>query len=433
MSRNLLFITWDGPQTSYMEGLFLPIFQEMAKKEDFQFHVIQFTWANAEKKTAVKKVAQEAGIFYTAFPVLRKPIASLGSLYTVLTAAKKLEKYIIENHIDIVMPRSTFPAIMVNRLNLSVREKVPFRGFRGKEKVPFRGFRGKEKIPFRGSRGNTLKVIFDADGFPLEERLDFSGLKKESRQYQWLKAAETKLLRNADAIITRSQKAIDIHVSTVGEAYRSKFAVVKNGRDPDFFRYSANSRLEARKQLQIKENEKLFVYCGSLGDQYCFGEMQQIFEEYQKTSPAKFFVLTGNTAFAEKKLVEKPNSGILIKSVPFEEIPFWLSAADFAFALRQPTFSMQAIAPIKLGEYLLMGIPTIASAGIGDTEEILQHFNNTWMYDHRKQLTDQIPDILSFIKSTPEITRDEIRAVALEHFSLEVAAQSYSKALQKLL
>lgn len=418
----VLFITWDGPQTSYMEGLFLPIFQEMAKKEDFQFHVIQFTWANAEKTAAVKKVAQEAGIFYTAFPVLRKPIASLGSLYTVLTGAKKLKKYIRDNHIDIVMPRSTFPAIMVNRLKLPLREKVPSRGFRGKEKVPFTKF-----------RGSALKVIFDADGFPLEERLDFSSLKKESRQYQWLKAAETKLLKNADAVIMRSQKAVDIHVSTVGEEYRSKFAVVKNGRNPDFFRYSANSRLEARKQLQVKENEKLFVYCGSLGDQYCFGEMQQIFEEYQKTSPARFLILTGNTAFAEKKLLEKPNSGIVIKSVPFEEIPSWLSAADFAFALRQPTFSMQGIAPIKLGEYLLMGIPTIASAGIGDTEEILQHFNNTWMYDHRKQLNDQLPDILSFIKSTPEITREEIRVVALEHFSLEVAALSYSKALQRLL
>ncbi len=28
MPKNLLFITWDGPQTSYMEGLFMPIFNE---------------------------------------------------------------------------------------------------------------------------------------------------------------------------------------------------------------------------------------------------------------------------------------------------------------------------------------------------------------------------------------------------------------------
>ncbi len=26
--KNLLFITWDGPQTSYMEGLFMPISNE---------------------------------------------------------------------------------------------------------------------------------------------------------------------------------------------------------------------------------------------------------------------------------------------------------------------------------------------------------------------------------------------------------------------
>ena len=31
---------------------------------------------------------------------------------------------------------------------------------------------------------------------------------------------------------------------------------------------------------------------------------------------------------------------------------------------------MQAVAPIKLGEYLLCGLPVVATAGIGDTDAI---------------------------------------------------------------
>lgn len=397
--KNLLFITWDGPQTSYVEGLFLPVFREIAKKEHIQFHVIQFTWANAEKTATVKKIAEDAGIFYTALPILRKPTASLGSFYTLLTATKKLEKYIRENNIDIVMPRSTFPAMMVNHL------KVPFRVFRG-------------------------KIIFDADGLPLEERVDFAGLKKDSRQYHWLKSAETKLLINADAVITRSQKAIDIHIDTIGEAYRPKFSVVKNGRDPDFFIHNQESRVKARTNLQVAAQEKLFVYCGSLGDQYCFDDMQKIVQEYQKSAPAKFLILTGNTAFAEEKLVAKPNSGIILKSVPFEEVPFWLSAADVAFALRKPTFSMQGVAPIKLGEYLLMGLPTIASNGIGDTEEILKDIGDCFLCKHSKTIDDQLPEILDFIeKSLTDKTK--IRNQALPHFSLESATASYISAITK--
>lgn len=33
----------------------------------------------------------------------------------------------------------------------------------------------------------NLKIIFDADGLPIQERVDYAGLKENSLQYQWLK------------------------------------------------------------------------------------------------------------------------------------------------------------------------------------------------------------------------------------------------------
>ena len=132
-SKNILFITWDGPQTSYMEGLFMPIFQEIAKQGAYQFHVIQFTWADAQKIAHTKAAADKMGITYTAWPVLRKPNVSIGSLLTVLTSAGKIKKYIRENNIHIVMPRSTFPAMIVNQINFPFASHAffPFRGLRG--------------------------------------------------------------------------------------------------------------------------------------------------------------------------------------------------------------------------------------------------------------------------------------------------------------
>lgn len=393
MPKNLLFITWDGPQTSYMEGLFMPIFQEIAKRGDYQFHVVQFTWADAQKIAHTKAAADQMGITYTAWPVLRKPNVSVGSLLTVLSSAGKIKKYIRENNIHIVMPRSTFPALIVNQI-----------------------------------KNKNFKIIFDADGLPIEERIDFAGLKKESFQYKLMKSAETKMLKSADAVITRSQKAIDVHTAHIGESYRSKFSVVFNGRDKNIFAYQPLLRKELRKELGLKD-ELLFVYAGSLGPQYCLTEMLEIFQAYAEKREAKFLILTGNTAFAEQNIPLALKPHVILNSVPAEKVSFYLNGGDVAFGLRKPTFSMQGVAPIKLGEYLLCGLPVIASMGIGDTEKILENFEECYLYDHSIGLLPQIAQIKNFVEKAIFANRNKIAQKAQHYFSLEAAAESYLKAM----
>ncbi len=394
-SKNLLFITWDGPQTSYMEGLFMPIFQEIQRQHpEYRFHVIQFTWADQKKTDEVKAAAEKSGIQYTAFPVLKKPVASLGSFFTLFTSSKKIENYIRENNIHIVMPRSTFPAMIVNQI-----------------------------------KNKNFKIIFDADGLPIEERIDFAGLKKESFQYKLMKSAETKMLKSADAVITRSQKAIDIHIANIGESYRSKFSVVFNGRDKNRFAYQPLLREELRKELGLKD-ELLFVYAGSLGPQYCLTEMLEIFQAYAETREAKFLILTGNTAFAEQNIPSELKPHVILKSVPAEKVSFYLNGGDVAFGLRKPTFSMQGVAPIKLGEYLLCGLPVIASKGIGDTEKILENFEECYLYDHSIGLLPQIAQIKNFVEKAIFVDRNNIAEKAQHYFSLEAAAESYLKAIK---
>lgn len=393
--KNLLFITWDGPQTSYMEGLFMPIFQEIAKRGDYQFHVIQFTWADAQKIAHTKAAANQMGITYTAWPVLRKPNISVGSLLTVLTSSAKIKKYIRENNIHMVMPRSTFPAMIVNQI-----------------------------------KKKTFKLIFDADGLPIEERMDFAGLKRESFQYKLMKSAETKMLKSADAVITRSQKAIEIHVANIGDSYRSKFSVVFNGRDKNRFAYQPQLREKVRQELGLKD-ELLFVYAGSLGPQYCLNEMLEIFQAYAEKREAKFLILTGNTAFAEQNIPSELKPNVILKSVPAEKVSFYLNGGDIAFGLRKPTFSMQGVAPIKLGEYLLCGLPVIASKGIGDTERILENFEECYLYDHSIGLLPQLEQIKNFVEKAIFADRNKIAQKAQDYFSLEAAAESYIKAITK--
>lgn len=394
--KNLLFITWDGPQTSYMEGLFMPIFHEISQREAIGFHVIQFSWAGREKIEEVEKTAENLGISYTHFPIYKKPVGSLGSFLSLFTASKKIERYIRENHIDILMPRSTFPAFMVNQI-----------------------------------KKKKFKVVFDADGLPIEERVDFAGLKRGSPMYRFLKKTETQMLQKADAVITRSQKALDIHVQTLGEKHRPKFSVVFNGRDKEVFRYDPGMREEARKNLGLK-NEFLFVYAGSLGPQYCMPEMLGIFRKVLEKKEARFLILSGNPEYAEKEIPEDLKPRVILKKVPFPEVSTYLNAGDMAFGLRKPSYSMQGVAPIKLGEYLLCGLPVIASKGIGDTEEILKEFENCFLYDHGVGLNENLKELKEFVENPKFADRNKIREKALAYFSLEAAAESYVKAIKKL-
>jgi glycosyltransferase involved in cell wall biosynthesis len=394
--KNVLFITWDGPQTSYMEGLFMPIYSEVQAKSEYQFHVVQFTWGNHERIAITSKKARELGVLYTAKKISRKPIATLGSMLTLYKGIKYLKKYIHKNNIDVVMPRSTMPSIMVNRI-----------------------------------KELSAKLLFDADGMAIEERVDFSGLSKTSKQYRFFKKEENKMLAAADGVITRSQKAVAIHQKTLRNKDSEKFSVVFNGRNTNFFKPSELHRNQIRTELNVSHNAKLFIYCGSLGPQYGWEEMMAIFEGFHSQhNDAKFLLLTGNISFATDRIPEHLASVILVKQVPFEGVPNHLAAADIAFAIRQPKPSMQAIAPIKLGEYLLMGIPTIASAGIGDSETLVKQIPNCHLFHHDSK--EAITNAVQFIEDLKEVDHATIRNFGIDYFSIEKSAESYIEALDKL-
>jgi len=375
----------------------MPIFNEIKKTENSQFHVLQFTWASTKKIKQVKAVAASLGIHYTAAPVYRKPVASVGSLFSIFKGIYTIENYIKKHKIDVVISRSTMPAVMVNRLRLK-----------------------------------NVKVVFDADGFPLEERVDFSGLSKESKQYAFFKKEETKLLKKANGVITRSQKAIEIHLQTIGETYRNKFSVVYNGRDVSFFQPELNSRLKIREALGFNQEDTVFVYCGSLGPQYGWEEMIAVFHKYHAANnKAKFLILSGNQEYASERIPVALKDFIIVKSIPFHEVPKYLNCADIAFAIRKPTFSMQAVAPIKLGEYLLLGLPKIASKGIGDTDVILQQIPHCFLFNHDNP--NAVEEAVVFaLNVNNHHSKEAIRKTALNYFSLEKSAESYITALQKI-
>lgn len=398
----ILFITWDGPQVSYLEGLFLPIFKRLAEA-GVQFHILQFTWGDARRIDTCHKACIEAGFTYQAEVIWRRPVA-LGSLLTAFRGGHVIRRAIRDHKIDVVMPRSTLPALAA----------------------------------LLALRDSAIPMVFDADGLPLDERVDFSGQTPSGLVYRLLRDVEAQAVRRANVVLTRSARAIDILYARAGAGTSAeKFHVVGNGRDTSRFSFgNEESRQLVRARLKIPETSPLLVYAGSIGPQYCLIEMLQLFAKVQLQRPdARFLILTGSPELLPVALqhFSELKPFITVLSVPAHAVPEYLASADLGLALRKRSFSMEGVAPVKLGEYLLCGLPVIATNGIGDSAIIAK--NAGFLLDSLEEMTLQVAAdwFVGAVLPDRESFRSQCRMLGKDHFSLEASVASYSHALSHIL
>lgn len=397
----VLFITWDGPQVTYLESLFLPIFARLAT-HGVQFHVLQFTWADAQRIELTRQACEQLGIGYQAVPIWRRPRA-FGAMLTALVGARHVRKAVQAHNIDVVMPRSTLPALAT----------------------------------LLALRGTPRPMVFDADGLPLDERVDFAGQSPSSLVHRVLRDVEAQAVRRADVALTRSSKAVDIlHARAGAGTALGKFHVVTNGRDAEIFKPSdAAQSAQTRRELGLTAAAPLLVYVGSLGAQYCMEEMLKFFALIRERRPdAHWLILTASPEAMQPALSGYPQlqGSVTTRAVSPQAVAQYIACADLGLALRQPSFSMQAVAPIKLGEYLLCGLPVLATADIGDTDAITVDAGCLLRRMDEAALQVAADWFVDSVLPTREAYRASCRAAGLSRFSLEASASFYRNALESL-
>lgn len=397
----VLFVTWDGPQVSYLEALFLPIFRRLAE-QGWAFHVLQFTWGDKQSMQRSRQACAAAAVPYRSVRVWRKPVA-LGSLLTAVKGASDVGRAVRDWNIDVLMPRSTLPALAC----------------------------------MRAQRGKRIPIIFDADGLPLDERVDFGGMPSVGLAYRLLRDIEAQAVRRAEVVLTRTTRAADILLARAGAGIpRERFFQVGNGRDGDLFTpLNQDAKQEVSERLGIAVDAPLVVYAGSLGEQYCLPDMLALFERILvRRANARFLILTGSPDQAGVQLEQYQGfrDKVVIHSVPPGDVPTYLASADLGLALRKMTFSMQGVAPIKLGEYLLCGLPVIATADVGDTSSISKEVG----FLLNKSDADVLEQVAMWFtdKVLPEreTFRIQCREVGLAHYSIEASVGSYRRALESI-
>ena len=109
----------------------------------------------------------------------------------------------------------------------------------------------------------------------------------------------------------------------------------------------------------------------------------------------------------------------LITRASPDEVGRYLAGVDFATCFYQPKFSEIAASPTKVGEYLGAGVPVVATAGIGDVDDLIAGREvGVLIGDFTPAAYAAAAEQILAFAGDPEC-RERCRAIAHAHLSLK--------------
>lgn len=402
-SDRILFVTWDGPAQSYLESLYLPMLARIPRS---RFEVLQFTWASADRIDDTRRAAARHGVSYSAVRIHRGSSIAAGTALAVAVGVAELRRR--RARFDAVWARSNIPAAIVLGAAFA---------------------------------GLDVPILFDADGVPEDERVEFAGWNPRGLPYRAFRLAEEEALLRADAVVTRTRRARLLLCARAGAGLDpSRLFVVPNAKDSD--RFSPGdpaTRAATRREAGVPSDAPWLLSVGSVGAQYHLVEAIRFFEHVRaRHSEARFHVLTGQTDEAQRTvdrlLASDVARAVVVERRHPDQVPELIAAADLGIALRTPSFSQQAISPIKIAEYLLCGVPVLGTRGVGDLDEclgpdtshLLGVLDRQGLEKAARWFTDEV-------LANRDAFRGACRATGVAHFDLGACAVAYREAIDAAL
>ena len=218
-----------------------------------------------------------------------------------------------------------------------------------------------------------IKSVFDYHGIVPEESVYDNRCKIGDKDYNYLKSIEKYAINNSTNIICVSNRFKNYIIDTFG-VDKDKISVVPCCVNdiPDTINFE--KRKEIRASLGI-ERRKVIIYAGSIVKYQCVDEMIEIFSNLIKVDNSFYFLFLSaynnyeslKGKFAQYHIDE---SFYTMRSVKQDEVFNYLCASDFGFLIRDNNLLNKVSSPTKLAEYLMAGLPIVATNSVGDINDI---------------------------------------------------------------
>lgn len=198
---------------------------------------------------------------------------------------------------------------------------------------------------------------------------EFGIWSKNGVRYKVLKQLEDLTDMTSDYIVTGTD-----HLKMELESRKTKSKVYRApcSVDENIFNFYPSERDRIR-QKHNWEDKKVLIYVGKFGGVYYDKEVPVFVKELKTLIPELFFlVLSPNDHKELRTMFQKAGlneSDYLISEAKSAlEVAAWNSAADAAITAIPPLPSQRFRSPVKVGEYLMCGLPFITCKGISEDD-----------------------------------------------------------------
>lgn len=140
--------------------------------------------------------------------------------------------------------------------------------------------------------------------------------------------------------------------------------------------YSEERFKNARKDMNIKEEDVVFIYSGSIAGWQSFDLLKEFIAPLLKQNSLYKLVFLSKLDDHIKELENLFPNQVICKYLDPHQVPQFLLAGDYGLLIREQSITNQVASPLKFAEYLSCGLRVIISKNLGDYSELV--LKNNW-------------------------------------------------------
>ncbi|MDX9702315.1 MAG: hypothetical protein RBU23_04620 [Candidatus Auribacterota bacterium] len=218
---------------------------------------------------------------------------------------------------------------------------------------------------------------------------------------------------------------------------REKISTLSTGVDCGRNYYSPRLRTCARRELNI-ETKFAMTFIGNVF--YSWQNISrtiEIFSLIKRTVAENAYLILlvpDNDHSIAQEFLNKYDvkaGDYLLKQVDYDQIAYYLNAADIGFLLRSKHTMNQAASPGKFGDYTACGLPVIMTEKISDFSDMISQTEFCAVLDDMDDDDEVIRKIKPFLMHD-DTRRQELSQWAVKHVSIQSRINIYIQTLKSL-